>query len=75
MTLLILHFRDLGTPQRGFGSVLPRHNPEYNKMHLETTHKADYQPPDPEYSPVPVSKFISLRFIPMSFGYIRFVHG
>ncbi|XP_048763257.1 cilia- and flagella-associated protein 95-like [Ostrea edulis] len=45
--------RDLGTPQRGFGSVLPRHNPEYNKMHLETTNKADYQPPDPEYTPVP----------------------
>lgn len=48
-------YRDLGTPQRGFGSVLPRHNPDYNKFHLESTHRADYTPPDPEYTPVPVS--------------------
>ncbi|KAK3090912.1 hypothetical protein FSP39_015675 [Pinctada imbricata] len=45
--------RDLGTPQRGFGAVLPRHNPEYNRFHLETTHRADFTPPDPDFKPVP----------------------
>lgn len=48
-------FRETETPQRGFGSVLPRHNPDYNKFHLESTHKADFTPPDPNYIPVPVS--------------------
>lgn len=52
---LYLCYRDLGTPQRGFASVLPRHNPDYNKFHLESTHRADFTPPDPEYTPVPVS--------------------
>lgn len=52
---LCICYRDLGTPQRGFGSVLPRHNPDYNKFHLESTHRADFTPPDPEYTPVPVS--------------------
>ncbi|KAL3867642.1 hypothetical protein ACJMK2_040516 [Sinanodonta woodiana] len=45
--------RDTSTPKHGFGSVLPRHNPEYNKYYLETTHKADYKPPDADYVPVP----------------------
>ncbi|VDI61035.1 Hypothetical predicted protein [Mytilus galloprovincialis] len=45
--------RETETPQKGFGSVLPRHNPDYNKFHLESTHKADFTPPDPNYIPVP----------------------
>lgn len=44
--------RDTGKPQRGCGAVLPRHHPEYNKHHLETTHGADYVPPYP-YTPAP----------------------
>ncbi|XP_013398605.1 protein C9orf135 [Lingula anatina] len=44
--------RDTGHPQRGFGSVLPRHHPEYNKHHLETTYGADYFPPY-TYTPAP----------------------
>ena len=37
-------------PSSGFGAVLPRHNPEHDKLHLETTHRADYTPPYP-YTP------------------------
>ncbi|XP_072170244.1 cilia- and flagella-associated protein 95-like [Diadema setosum] len=44
--------RDTGKPKTGFGSVLPRHNPEHDKRHLETTNRADYKPPYP-YTPVP----------------------
>ena len=51
----MLLFRDVGTPKHGYGSVLPRHNPEFNKYYLETTHKADFKPPDPDYVQVPVS--------------------
>ncbi|XP_033103635.1 protein C9orf135-like [Anneissia japonica] len=46
--------RDTGCPQRGFGSVLPRHHADHDKRHLETTNRADYKPPFP-YSPAPVS--------------------
>lgn len=53
--LYIYIIRETETPQKGFGSVLPRHNPDYNKFHLESTHKADFTPPDPNYIPVPVS--------------------
>ncbi|XP_033737481.1 protein C9orf135-like [Pecten maximus] len=45
--------RDVGYPKRGYGSVLPRHNPDYNKHHLETTHRADYKLPNPDYQTVP----------------------
>lgn len=50
----LFNFRDTETPKNGHGSVLPRHNPDYNKFHLETTHKADFTPPNPDYVPVPV---------------------
>ncbi|XP_063968096.1 cilia- and flagella-associated protein 95-like [Lytechinus pictus] len=39
--------RDTGKPKTGFGAVLPRHNPEHDKRHLETTNRADYKPPYP----------------------------
>lgn len=45
--------RDVGAPKRGYGSVLPLHNPDYNKFHLETTHRADFTPPNKDYKPVP----------------------
>ncbi|KAL5020941.1 hypothetical protein ScPMuIL_000096 [Solemya velum] len=45
--------RDVGAPKRGYGSVLPRHHPDYNKHHLETTHIADFTPPNPDYEPAP----------------------
>ncbi|XP_039273847.1 cilia- and flagella-associated protein 95-like [Styela clava] len=44
--------RELDAPSRGFGAVLPRHHPDYDKLHLETTHKADFTPPYP-YDPAP----------------------
>ncbi|XP_072045951.1 cilia- and flagella-associated protein 95-like [Amphiura filiformis] len=44
--------RDTGHPKRGFGAVLPRHHPEHDKQHMETTNRADYKPPFP-YTPVP----------------------
>lgn len=34
--------RDTGKPQSGYGSVLPHHNEEHNKYHLETTYGTDY---------------------------------
>lgn len=37
--------RDTGKPERGYGSVLPRHQLEYGTRHLNTTHKIDYQYP------------------------------
>ncbi|XP_074643707.1 cilia- and flagella-associated protein 95-like [Tubulanus polymorphus] len=42
--------RDTGAPKNGYGSVLPCHNPDHDKQHLETTHRADYIPPYP-YTP------------------------
>ena len=35
--------RDTGKPERGYGSVLPRHKLQHDKRHLNTTHRADYQ--------------------------------
>ena len=35
--------RDTGKPERGYGSVLPRHSPSYRKMNLITSHMTDYQ--------------------------------
>ncbi|WAR23426.1 CI135-like protein [Mya arenaria] len=43
----------IGAPKHGFGSVLPRHNPDYNKHYLDTTHRSDFKPPNPNYVPVP----------------------
>ena len=54
-SVLISPYRDTGHPKRGFGAVLPRHHPEHDKQHMETTNRADYKPPYP-YVPVPVSK-------------------
>lgn len=45
--------RETGAPKRGFGSVLPRHHPDYNKHYLESTHRSDFTPPDKDYVPVP----------------------
>lgn len=42
--------RDTGTPDSGYWAVLPKHNPEHNKYHLDTTHKADFKAPYP-YTP------------------------
>ncbi|KAK6179095.1 hypothetical protein SNE40_011530 [Patella caerulea] len=39
--------RELGSPQSGYGSVLPRHHPDHNRYYLESTHAADYKPPYP----------------------------
>ena len=39
--------RETGTPQSGYGAVLPRHHPDHNKCHFETTNKSDYKPPVP----------------------------
>ncbi|XP_038057809.1 protein C9orf135-like [Patiria miniata] len=44
--------RDTGHPKTGYGAVLPRHHPQHDKRHLETTNRADYKPPFP-YTPVP----------------------
>lgn len=35
--------RETGRPERGYGSVLPRHPDDYRKMHLITSHSVDYQ--------------------------------
>ncbi|XP_070555395.1 cilia- and flagella-associated protein 95-like [Ptychodera flava] len=42
--------RDTGLPKSGYSAVLPRHYPEHDKQHLETTHRVDYKPPYP-YTP------------------------
>uniref|UniRef100_A0A0B6Z507 Uncharacterized protein n=1 Tax=Arion vulgaris TaxID=1028688 RepID=A0A0B6Z507_9EUPU len=39
--------RDTGDPKGAFGSVLPYHNAEHNKFHLDTTYNLDYIPPYP----------------------------
>lgn len=51
----VVLFREIGAPKYGYGSVLPRHNPDYNKHYLDSTHRADFKPPNPNYVPVPVS--------------------
>lgn len=33
------------------GAVLPEHHPDHDKLHLETTQRADYKPPFP-YTPI-----------------------
>ncbi len=37
--------RETGKPERGYGSVLPRHQLEHGTHHLITTHAIDYQYP------------------------------
>ena len=37
--------RDTGKPERGYGSVLPRHELDHDKMHLKTTYWKAYQYP------------------------------
>lgn len=37
--------RETGKPERGYGSVLPRHKLQHDKRHLDTTHRIDYQYP------------------------------
>ena len=37
--------RETGKPERGYGSVLPRHTLQHDKRHLSTTHSVDYQYP------------------------------
>lgn len=37
--------RETGKPERGYGSVLPRHTLQHDKRHLSTTHRVDYQYP------------------------------
>ncbi|KAK7100838.1 cilia- and flagella-associated protein 95-like [Littorina saxatilis] len=39
--------RDTGDPKEGYTSVLPRHNKDYNKYYLETTHRSDFKAPYP----------------------------
>lgn len=54
--------RDTGAPDRGFGSVLPRHPQNHGKRYLDTTYRVDYDspypyeqqktpPPEPDRSP------------------------
>lgn len=42
--------RDTGDPKHGYGAVLPRHHPDYNKYYLDTTYESDFKPPYP-YEP------------------------
>ena len=37
--------RETGKPERGYGSVLPRHQLHFGKRHLDTTHRTGYQYP------------------------------
>lgn len=37
--------RETGKPERGYGSVLPRHKLPHGTRHLNTTHRVDYQYP------------------------------
>ena len=55
MPLYLLFHRDTGAPPKGFGAVLPRHHADHNKVHLETTHRADYKVPHP-YTATTVSR-------------------
>jgi hypothetical protein len=43
--------RETGAPERGFGSVVPRHHPDHGKMRLDTTNKVDFKSPWPGWSP------------------------
>ena len=42
--------RETGKPERGYNSVLPRHQLEHGMRHLDTTQRIDYQYPF-EWSP------------------------
>ena len=37
--------RDTGRPEKGYGSVLPRHPPDHRKSYMVTTHSVDYKYP------------------------------
>ncbi len=37
--------RETGKPERGYGSVLPRHELEHRMQHFQTTHQLDFQYP------------------------------
>jgi hypothetical protein len=37
--------RDTGRPERGYGSVLPRHPPDHRKWYMVTTQSVDYKYP------------------------------
>lgn len=39
--------RDTGSPEKGYGAVLPGHHPEWNKVRFDTTHRVDYGAPFP----------------------------
>ncbi|XP_040212705.1 protein C9orf135 homolog [Rana temporaria] len=39
--------RSTGCPEKGFGAVLPRHNKDHMKIHLDTTYATDYVAPYP----------------------------
>jgi len=39
--------RDTGDPKESYGSVLPYHNKDHKKYHLDTTYGSDYYPPYP----------------------------
>ncbi|XP_005107807.1 protein C9orf135 [Aplysia californica] len=39
--------RNTGDPKDAYGSVLPFHNKDHKKFHLDTTYNADYIPPFP----------------------------
>ncbi|ELT93340.1 hypothetical protein CAPTEDRAFT_157486 [Capitella teleta] len=43
--------RDTGNPKSGYGSVLPHHNAEYDKCHLETTYLTDFTSKFPGFTP------------------------
>ncbi|XP_057305932.1 cilia- and flagella-associated protein 95-like isoform X1 [Hydractinia symbiolongicarpus] len=45
--------RNTGTPERGFGSILPRHPTNHNTRYLDTTYEVDYRNTYP-YEPSPV---------------------
>ena len=42
ITVLVNTF-DSGTPEHGYGSILPRHTSDHGMRHLDTTHKTDFQ--------------------------------
>ena len=68
-----LCFRETGAPKRGFGSVLPRHHPDYNKHYLESTHRSDYTPPDKDYVPVPVGIIKAYEGAPIHLLLVLFI--
>ena len=54
---------EIGKPQQGHGSVLPRHPPGHGKMCLDTTQRVDYQYPYEWRSCTPP---VSAKFSPCS---------